>query len=416
MAFVHLHVHSEYSLLDGACRIGSMMDRVQEIGQEAIALTDHGVMYGTIDFYRAAKKAGIKPIVGCEVYVARRTRFDKVHGVDKEPYHLVLLCENETGYRNLSYMVSLGFTEGFYNRPRVDMELLREHHEGLIALSACLAGRIPQSIMQDDLQAAEQAAREYAEVFGPDHFYLELQDHGIPEQRTVNAQIRKLAEKLSLPLVVTNDAHYLRKSDAKMQDVLLCIQTGKTVDDPNRMKFETEEFYLKSEEELRELFPDVPEAFDNTVKIAERCNVEFTFGKYFLPEFKLPEGVTSLSYLKQLCREGFDELYGTEHPEYMQQLDYEIDMIEKMGFTDYFLIVWDFVRFAKSAGIPVGPGRGSAAGSMVTYCLHITEIDPMKYGLYFERFLNPARVTICATWSSPSVPWLRAAPSATSAA
>ncbi len=248
--------------------------------------------------------------------------------------------------------------------------------------------------MQEDLDAAEQAAREYAEIFGPEHFYLELQDHGIPEQRTVNGQIRKLADKLGLPLVVTNDAHYLRKSDAKMQDVLLCIQTGKTVDDPNRMKFETEEFYLKSEEELRSLFPDVPEAFENTVQIAERCNVEFTFGKYFLPEFKLPEGVTSLSYLKQLCREGFDELYGTAHPEYMQQLEYEIDMIEKMGFTDYFLIVWDFVRFAKSAGIPVGPGRGSAAGSMVTYCLHITEIDPMKYGLYFERFLNPARVTM----------------------
>ena len=394
MAFVHLHVHSEYSLLDGACRIGSMMDRVQELGQNAIALTDHGVMYGTIDFYRAAKKAGIKPIIGCEVYVARRTRFDKVHGVDKEPYHLVLLCENEMGYRNLSYMVSLGFTEGFYNRPRVDMELLREHHEGLIALSACLAGRIPQAIMQEDLDAAEQAAREYAEIFGPGHFYLELQDHGIPEQRTVNGHIRKLAEKLNLPLVVTNDAHYLRKTDAKMQDVLLCIQTGKTVDDPNRMKFETEEFYLKSEEELRSLFPDVPEAFENTVRIAERCNVEFTFGKYFLPEFKLPEGVTSLSYLNQLCKEGFDELYGTAHPEYMQQLEYEIDMIEKMGFTDYFLIVWDFVRFAKSAGIPVGPGRGSAAGSMVTYCLHITEIDPMKYGLYFERFLNPARVTM----------------------
>lgn len=353
MAFVHLHVHSEYSLLDGACRIGSMMDRVQELGQNAIALTDHGVMYGTIDFYRAAKKAGIKPIIGCEVYVARRTRFDKVHGVDKEPYHLVLLCENEMGYRNLSYMVSLGFTEGFYNRPRVDMELLREHHEGLIALSACLAGRIPQAIMQEDLDAAEQAAREYAEIFGPGHFYLELQDHGIPEQRTVNGHIRKLAEKLNLPLVVTNDAHYLRKTDAKMQDVLLCIQTGKTVDDPNRMKFETEEFYLKSEEELRSLFPDVPEAFENTVRIAERCNVEFTFGKYFLPEFKLPEGVTSLSYLNQLCKEGFDELYGTAHPEYMQQLEYEIDMIEKMGFTDYFLIVWDFVRFAKSAGIPV---------------------------------------------------------------
>ena len=394
MAFVHLHVHSEYSLLDGACRIGSMMDRVQELGQDAIALTDHGVMYGTIDFYRAAKKAGIKPIIGCEVYVARRTHFDKVHGIDKEPYHLVLLCENEIGYRNLSYMVSLGFTEGFYNRPRVDMDLLREHHEGLIALSACLAGRIPQAIMQEDLDAAEQAAREYAEIFGPEHFYLELQDHGIPEQRTVNAQIRKLAEKLSLPLVVTNDAHYLRKSDAKMQDVLLCIQTGKTVDDPNRMKFETEEFYLKSEEELRELFPDVPEAFDNTVKIAERCNVEFTFGKYFLPEFKLPEGVTSLSYLKQLCREGFDELYGTEHPEYMQQLDYEIDMIEKMGFTDYFLIVWDFVRFAKSAGIPVGPGRGSAAGSVVAYLLHITNVEPLRYHLLFERFLNPERVSM----------------------
>ena len=394
MAFVHLHVHSEYSLLDGACRIGSMMDRVQELGQNAIALTDHGVMYGTIDFYRAAKKAGIKPIIGCEVYVARRTRFDKVHGVDKEPYHLVLLCENEAGYRNLSYMVSLGFTEGFYNRPRVDMELLQEHHEGLIALSACLAGRIPQAIMQEDLDAAEQAAREYAEIFGPGHFYLELQDHGIPEQRTVNGHIRKLAEKLNLPLVVTNDAHYLRKTDAKMQDVLLCIQTGKTVDDPNRMKFETEEFYLKSEEELRSLFPDVPEAFENTVRIAERCNVEFTFGKYFLPEFKLPEGVTSLSYLKQLCKEGFDELYGTSHPEYMQQLEYEIDMIEKMGFTDYFLIVWDFVRFAKSAGIPVGPGRGSAAGSMVSYTLGITDVDPIRYSLFFERFLNPERVSM----------------------
>ena len=394
MGFVHLHVHSEYSLLDGACRIGSMMDRVQELGQTAIALTDHGVMYGTIDFYRAAQKAGIKPIIGCEVYVARRTRHDKVFGVDKEPYHLVLLCENETGYRNLSYMVSLGFTEGFYNRPRVDMELLREHHEGLIALSACLAGRIPQAYMQSDEKEAEAAAREYAEIFGPEHFYLELQDHGIAEQRMVNAKIRKLAEKLDLPLVVTNDAHYLRRQDAKMQDVLLCIQTGKTIDDENRMKFETEEFYLKSEEEMRALFPDVPEAFDNTVQIAERCNVEFTFGKYFLPEFKLPEGVTSLSYLRKLCDEGFGELYGTAHPEYRKQLEYEIDMIEKMGFTDYFLIVSDFVRFAKSAGIPVGPGRGSAAGSMVTYCLHITEIDPMKYGLYFERFLNPARVTM----------------------
>ena len=394
MGFVHLHVHTEYSLLDGACRIGKIMDRVKELGQDAVAITDHGNMYGAIDFYKAAKAAGVKPIIGCEVYVAPRTRFDKVHAYDKEANHLVLLCENETGYRNLSYMVSLGFTEGFYNRPRVDLELLRQHHEGLIALSACLAGRIPQQIMDNDYEGAKQTALEYAEIFGQGNFYLELQDHGLPEQPSVNQSIRRLSQQTGLPLVVTNDAHYLRREDSRMQDVLMCIQMGKTVDDPNRLKFETDEFYLKSEDELRERFSDEQEAFDNTCRIAERCNVEFEFGHYHLPEFKLPEGYDSLSYLKKLCEEGFLELYGTAHPEYHKQLEYEIDMIEKMGFTDYFLIVSDFVRFAKSAGIPVGPGRGSAAGSMVTYTLHITDIDPLKYGLFFERFLNPERVTM----------------------
>ena len=394
MGFVHLHLHTEYSLLDGACRIRDLMARVKEVGQEAVAITDHGVMYGVIDFYRAAKAAGIKPIIGCEVYVAPRTRFDKVHALDREAYHLILLCKDETGYRNLSYMVSRGFVEGFYNRPRVDMDLLREHHEGLICLSACLAGRVAQNLHHDDYAAAKQAALEYAEIFGEGNFYLELQDQSLPEERKVNDGLRRIARETGLPMVVTNDAHYLRREDVKMQDVLMCVQMGKTVDDPDRMRFGSEEYYVKSEEEMRVLFPDLQEAYDNTVRIAERCNVEFTFGKYHLPEFKLPEGVTSLSYLTELCNQGFDELYGEEHPEYRKQLEYEIDMIDKMGFTDYFLIVWDFVRFAKSAGIPVGPGRGSAAGSMVTYTLHITEIDPMKYGLFFERFLNPERVTM----------------------
>ena len=394
MGFVHLHVHTEFSLLDGACRIRDIMARVKELGQEAIAITDHGNMYGVIDFYKAAKAAGIKPVIGCEVYVAPRTRFDKVHAIDREAYHLVLLCENETGYRNLSYMVSRGYLDGFYNRPRVDMDLLREHHEGIIALSACLAGRVPQALLHDRYDEAKQAALEYAEIFGPEHFYLELQDHKLDEQTRVNQGVLRLAKETGLPLVVTNDAHYLRREDARTQDILMCIQMGKTVDDENRLKFETDEFYLKSEAELREAFPALDEAFENTVRIAERCNVEFTFGKYHLPEFKLPEGYDSLTYLKELCAKGFTERYGDAHPEYRQQLDYEIGMIEKMGFTDYFLIVADFVNFAKQAGIPVGPGRGSAAGSMVTYTLYITEIDPMKYRLFFERFLNPERVTM----------------------
>ncbi len=394
MGFVHLHVHTEYSLLDGACRIKGIMDRVKELGQDAIAITDHGVMYGVIDFYRAAKKAGIKPIIGCEVYVAPRTRHDRVHGTDNESNHLVLLCKNETGYRNLSYMVSQAFVEGFYGKPRVDMELLEAHHEGLIALSACVAGKIPQQILSGDLEGAKATALQYAELFGEDDFYLEMQDHGLAEQRQINQGVLKIARETGIPLVVSNDAHYLRREDSRMQDVLMCIQMGKTVDDPNRMRFETDEFYLKSEEELRALFPQQTEAFENTVKISERCNLEFTFGKYHLPEFKLPEGYDSLTYLKELCDKGFEERYGDRHPEYRKQLEYEIDMIEKMGFTDYFLIVSDFVRYAKSVDIPVGPGRGSAAGSMVSYTLHITDLDPMKYSLYFERFLNPERISM----------------------
>ena len=394
MAFVHLHVHTEYSLLDGACRIRDIMDRVKELGQDAIAITDHGVMYGVIDFYRAAKAAGIKPIIGCEVYVAPRSRHDRMHGIDSESYHLVLLCKNETGYRNLSYLVSTAFTDGFYMKPRVDLELLRQHSEGLIALSACLGGQIPQCILRNDYDAAVMTAKTLSEIFGEGNFYLELQDHGIADQALVNRQLLRMAKELGLPTVITNDAHYLRKEDAYVQDVLLCVQTGKTLDEPDRMRFETEEFYLKSEEELRTLFPELDEAFRNTVKIAEQCNVEFTFGKYHLPEYKLPAGYDALTYLKELCEQGFRERYGEGHPEYHQQLEYEINMIEKMGFTDYFLIVSDFVRFAKDAGIPVGPGRGSAAGSMVSYTLRITDIDPLKYSLYFERFLNPERISM----------------------
>lgn len=394
MGFVHLHVHTEYSLLDGFCRIRDMMARVREIGQDAIAITDHGVMYGAIDFYEAAKAAGIKPIIGCEVYLAPRSRHDKTHGVDNDARHLVLLCKDEVGYRNLTYLVSQAFIDGFYIKPRIDRELLREHSEGLIGLSACLAGEIPQALMKNDYDAAKKLALDYLDIFGVDNFFLELQDHGIEEQQMVNPLLLRLSRETGIGLVITNDAHYLRREDAAAQDVLLCIQTGKTLEDPDRMKFTGEEFYLKSEAELRERFPELDEAFENTVRIAERCNVEFSFGKYHLPEFPLPDGYDSLTYLKKLCNEGFAERYGDRHPEYRKQLDYEIDMIQKMGFTDYFLIVSDFVRYAKDAGIPVGPGRGSAAGSMVSYTLHITEIDPMQYSLYFERFLNPERISM----------------------
>ncbi len=394
MSFVHLHVHTEYSLLDGACRIGSMMDRVKELGQEAIAITDHGVMYGCIDFYKAAKAAGVKPIIGCEVYVARRGMSDRVHGIDNDPYHLVLLCENRKGYENLCLMVSEAFMHGFYGKPRVDLELLKRHHEGLIATSACLAGGVQQYLLDEEYDAARDYALKMAQIFGEGNFYLELQDHGIPEQRSVNQGIHRLARETGLPLVVTNDAHYLRREDAAMQDVLLCIQTGKTVDDTNRMKFQTEEFYLKSEDELRQLFPGCDEAFENTVKIAERCNLEFVFNEYHLPSFPVPEGYTNEEYFRKLCMDGFRERYTDPPQSYMERLEYEIGVISRMGYVNYYLIVWDFIRYAKESGIPVGPGRGSGAASIVAYCMHITEVDPMKYALIFERFLNPERVSM----------------------
>ena len=395
-SFVHLHVHTEYSLLDGACRIKGLAKRVRELGQTAVAITDHGCMYGAIDFYRACKAEGVKPIIGCEVYVTPpgRTRFQKVHEFDAESRHLVLLCKNEEGYRNLSYMVSLGYTEGFYIRPRIDMDLLREHHEGLIALSACLAGEIPRRILTVSYDSAKEYALEMQNLFGEGNFYLELQDHGIRDQQIVNERLLQLHNETGIPLVCTNDCHYLAKEDAQAHDVLLCIQTGKTVDDENRMRYEPQNFYVRSTEEMERLFQRFPGALENTAEIAERCNLEFTFGKYHLPQFQLPEGYDAFTYMKELCEEGFVKRYGDSHPEYREQLNYEMDMIERMGFTDYFLIVSDFVNYARSVGIPVGPGRGSAAGSMVSYCLHITDIDPVKYGLYFERFLNPERVSM----------------------
>ncbi len=395
MAFVHLHVHTEFSLLDGACRIDRLMQRVKQLGQDTVAITDHGVMYGVVDFYKAAKKAGIKPVVGCEVYVAPRSRTDRVHGVDNENQHLVLLCQNETGYRNLSYMVSEGFLSGFYIRPRVDMQLLRQHAQGLIALSGCMSGAVARRLLADDYEGAKQTALELAEIFGPDHFYLELQDHGISGQGHINAGLARIAEQTGLPLVATNDAHYLSKEDADMQDVLLCIQTGKTLDDPDRMRFETQEFYLKSEEEMAALFPNYPDALENTAKIADACNLEIVFGNYHLPSYKLPEGWSDSDvYFQDQCTAGFARRYPNAPDAYRQRMEYEMQMIRQMGYVDYFLIVADFVNYARSVDIPVGPGRGSGAGCMVAYCMQITNIDPMKYDLLFERFLNPERVSM----------------------
>ncbi len=397
MSFVHLHLHTEFSLLDGACRIRKLVERVKDLGQEAVAITDHGCMYGVIDFYRACRAAGVKPIIGCEVYVAPRgrTRFQKVHEFDSHYSHLVLLCRNEEGYRNLSYMVSKGYLEGFYIKPRIDLDLLREHAGGLIACSACMSGEISRLLLAGDYDRAKAAALEMRELFGEDGYYLELQDHGIKAQKQVNAQLIRLSGETGIPLIATNDAHYLRREDAETQDILMCIQTGKTLDEPGRMRFETREFFVKSEAEMAALFPDHPEAIENTAKIAELCNVDFEFGKYHLPLFRLPEGWTDgEAYFRKLCLDGFARRYPDRKPEYLKQLNYEMDMIRRMGFVDYFLIVSDFIAFAKGSGIPVGPGRGSAAGSMVAYCLNITNVDPMEYGLYFERFLNPERVSM----------------------
>ncbi|MBE6768180.1 MAG: DNA polymerase III subunit alpha [Ruminococcaceae bacterium] len=394
MGFVHLHIHSEYSLLDGACRIEGLLARVKALGQTAVAVTDHGVMYGIAEFYEAAVREGIQPILGCEVYVAPRRRTDKEHGVDSESGHLVLLCENETGYRNLMKMVSLAWTEGFYSRPRVDRELLEKYHEGLIALSACLAGDIPRALRQGDYEKARQTALYYDRVFGRGNFFLELQDHGLSEQQAINPQLLRLSAETGIPPVCTNDAHYLTREDAEMQRVLMCIQTGTTLDDPTPLAFSTEEFYVKSEEEMRALFPAVPVAFDNTVEIARRCRVELVFGKTHLPAFDAPGG-DSVAYFRRLCNEGLHRRFGdTPSAGAVARLQYEMDTIEQMGYVDYYLIVNDFVQYAKSVGIPVGPGRGSGAGSLCAYCIGITGIDPLKYNLLFERFLNPERVSM----------------------
>ncbi len=393
MSFVHLHVHTEFSLLDGACRIDKIAEAARSMGQPALAITDHGVMYGAVAFYKACCAAGIKPIIGCEVYVAPRNMTDKQHGLDSEYTHLVLLCKNEEGYRNLCYLVSAAFTDGFYVKPRIDWALLHAHAGGLVCLSGCVAGYIPQKILSKDYTGAKEKALELKELFGED-FYLEIQDHGLLEEKEASAGIIRLHKETGIPLVLTNDAHYIEKDDAYYQDVLMCIQMGKTVDDPNRMRFESNELYLKSEAEMRALFPEYGEAADNTVKIAEKCNFDFEFGHYHLPRFKLPAGKTdSYEYLLELCEKGFKDRFA-DRPEVHAQLEYELSMIKKMGFVDYFLIVSDFIGYARRNGIPVGPGRGSAAGSVVSYCLHITDVDPIKYSLFFERFLNPERVSM----------------------
>ena len=394
MAFVHLHVHTEYSLLDGACRIPALARRARELGQTALAVTDHGVMYGAVAFYRACQEEGVRPIIGCEVYVAPRSRFQKEHDPDSNYTHLILLCKNETGYRNLCYLVSCGFTEGFYIKPRIDWELLAQRAEGLVCLSGCVGGYISQSLIHDDYAAAKAKAEELRGLFGDD-FYLEIQDHGMAEERKAALLLRRLSQETGIPLAATNDAHYIRREDAKNQDVLMCIQTGKTVDMEERMRFDSEELYLKSEEEMRTLFPDLPGAIDITAAIAEKCRYDFEFGHYHLPEYRLPEGETdSYAYLCKLCGEGFARRYPGDDGKVRGQLQYELEMIRRMGFVDYFLIVWDFVHYAKSNGIPVGPGRGSAAGSVVSYTLNITDIDPIRYNLFFERFLNPERVSM----------------------
>ena len=395
MAFTHLHVHTEYSLLDGSSKIGELAARAKELGMDSMAITDHGVMYGVIDFYRAARAAGIKPIIGCEVYVSPGSRFDRetVHGEDRY-YHLVLLAENNTGYQNLMKIVSKGFVDGFYYKPRIDEEVMRAYHEGIIALSACLAGEVPRYLEKGLYEEAKEAAKRHLEIFGAGNYFLELQDHGIPLQRQVNQGIMRLSKELNIPLVATNDCHYINADDWEAHDILLCIQTGKKVSDENRMRYEGGQYYVKSEEEMRQLFPYAPEAIENTHKIAERCNVEIEFGVTKLPRFDVPDGYDSWGYLNHLCDEGFALRYPDDDGTLRARLDYELGTIKSMGYVDYFLIVWDFINFAKSHGIAVGPGRGSAAGSIVAYCLKITDIDPIRYQLLFERFLNPERVSM----------------------
>ena len=395
MSFAHLHVHTEFSLLDGSNKIKEYVSRVKELGMNSAAITDHGVMYGVIDFYREAKKQGINPILGCEVYVAPNSRFDReITGGDDRYYHLVLLAENEEGYANLTKIVSKGFVEGYYYKPRVDKELLRKYHKGIIALSACLAGEVARFLTKGLYEEAKKTALEYQEIFGEGNFFLELQDHGIPEQGLVNQQLFKMSEETGIELVATNDIHYTYAEDAKPHDILLCIQTGKKLSDENRMRYDGGQYYVKSEEEMLRLFPYAKQALENTQKIADRCHVEIEFGVTKLPKYDVPDGYTSWEYLQKLCYEGLEKRYGDPSEELKERLAYELETIHQMGYVDYFLIVWDFIKYAKDHGISVGPGRGSAAGSIVSYCLEITTIDPIRYQLLFERFLNPERVSM----------------------
>ncbi len=395
MSFVHLHVHTEYSLLDGVCRLNRLCSVAKERGQNAIAITDHGNLFGAVDFYKEAKKVGIKPIIGCEVYVAARSRFDKIHGVDSNRHHLVLLCKNEIGYKNLTKLVSSAWVDGFYTKPRIDRELLKKHHEGLICLSACLAGEIPKLIINGEYIKAKETALWYSELFGKDNYYLEMQDHSLSEQLKVNEGLLRLSQETGIPLVATNDVHYIDKSDAKVQKVLICIATNHTVDEESALEFETDEFYLKTEDEMRHKFGYVEEAIQNTQKIADMCDFDFEFGNTKLPNFQVPDGITHYDYLREKSYKGLKEKYG-ENPDklYVDRLEYELSVIESMGYVDYFLIVSDFIQYAKNNGIPVGPGRGSGAGSICAYCTGITNVDPIKYNLIFERFLNPERVSM----------------------
>ena len=394
MQFCHLHTHTEYSLLDGEASIKKLVARVKELGMDSCAITDHGSMYGVVDFYREAKSQGIHPVIGCEVYMAPRSRFEKVHDIDNKTSHLILLAENQRGYKNLIKLVSAGYIDGFYYKPRIDFEMLKEHSEGIIAPSACIAGEVPKALLRGDYDEAKKIALKYAEDLGKDNYFLEIQDHGLSEQKRIIPDMLRLSEETGIGLVATNDIHYLKKEDAKYQDVLMCIQMEKKVDDPDRMKFETEEFYIKSPEEMTSLFEYVPQAIENTEKIAKRCNVDFDFGTRHLPAYAVPDGKDAFEYLRELCQSGLEKRYSPVSDELQKRLDYELGVIKSMGFVDYFLIVWDFIHFAKNNGVMVGPGRGSAAGSIVAYSLGITTVDPIKYGLIFERFLNPERVSM----------------------
>ncbi|MBQ9950517.1 MAG: DNA polymerase III subunit alpha, partial [Clostridia bacterium] len=391
--FSHLHLHTEYSLLDGACRIKPLMQRLKDMGMKSCAITDHGVMYGVVDFYRAAKDAGIHPVIGCEVYVC--PDMDNKTSLTRDYSHLILLCENQQGYKNLSHLVSESFLRGYYYRPRVDYDLLEKYHEGLIAMSACLSGDIPKLLLDGRDSDARAMAQRYVDIFGKNNFFIELQDHGLPEQRQILPRLVRLARAMDIPMVVSNDCHYLEKADAEAQEILMCVQTGKTLADENRMRMNSDQLYVKSEEEMRAAFPNFIDAIERTEEIAQRCHVEFDFSKTYLPAYPLPEGETdNVAYLRKLVEEGLAKRYSPDRQDAKERMEYELDVIVSMGYADYFLIVWDFINYAKTHGVGVGPGRGSGAGSIVAYSLGITEIDPLKYALVFERFLNPERITM----------------------